>query len=199
MDTAGASTPTHGAGVSTPMRGAGASTPMHNGGVSFWYASTSLPARRAGLPGDREADVCIVGAGFTGLWTAYYLASAQPGLRVAVCEAEIAGFGASGRNGGWLSAEIAFPADAGLRQAMIDSVDDPRGMAPWSLPWVICSSRASALGVAGPPRSRRTIAERSGSVSSPAIWTWRRRQRSSPMLTCSAAATLATSGSSVIS
>ncbi len=46
----------------------------------------------------------IVGAGLTGLWTAYYLAKADPSLRVAVLEQEIAGFGASGRNGGWCSA-----------------------------------------------------------------------------------------------
>ena len=60
------------------------------------------------LPGDRSADVAIVGAGFTGLWTAYYLSQADPGLRIALCEQEIAGFGASGRNGGWCSA--LFPA-----------------------------------------------------------------------------------------
>jgi glycine/D-amino acid oxidase-like deaminating enzyme len=52
--------------------------------------------------------VAIVGAGFTGLWTAYYLAEAEPTLRVAVLEREVAGFGASGRNGGWCSA--LFPA-----------------------------------------------------------------------------------------
>ncbi len=45
-----------------------------------------------------------MGAGFTGLWTAYYLAEAEPSLRIAVLEAETAGFGASGRNGGWCSA-----------------------------------------------------------------------------------------------
>ena len=60
------------------------------------------------LPGDIDVDVAIAGAGFTGLWTAYYLAGARPGLRIAVCEREIAGFGASGRNGGWCSA--LFPA-----------------------------------------------------------------------------------------
>jgi glycine/D-amino acid oxidase-like deaminating enzyme len=47
--------------------------------------------------------VAIVGAGYTGLWTAYYLNRADPGLRLAVIEAEFAGFGASGRNGGWCS------------------------------------------------------------------------------------------------
>ena len=53
-------------------------------------------------------DVAIVGAGYTGLWTAYYLALAEPSLSIAVLEAEVAGFGASGRNGGWCSA--LFPA-----------------------------------------------------------------------------------------
>ena len=58
---------------------------------------------RAALTGDESCDVAIVGAGFTGLWTAYYLASLQPQLRIVVVEREIAGFGASGRNGGWAS------------------------------------------------------------------------------------------------
>ena len=49
-------------------------------------------------------DVAVVGAGFSGLWAAYYLLRASPGLRVAVMEKEVAGFGASGRNGGWCSA-----------------------------------------------------------------------------------------------
>lgn len=72
-----------------------------NGAVSHWFAERPPP--RPGLPGDRDADVCIVGAGYTGLWTAYYLAKADPSLRIAVLEARFAGFGASGRNGGWLS------------------------------------------------------------------------------------------------
>ena len=69
------------------------------------------PAGRCARPplaGDLDVDVAIVGAGFTGLWTAYYLAEADPSLRIVVLEAEIAGFGASGRNGGWCSA--LFPA-----------------------------------------------------------------------------------------
>jgi glycine/D-amino acid oxidase-like deaminating enzyme len=60
------------------------------------------------LPGDLDVDVAVVGGGFTGLWTAYYLAEADPSLRIAVVEAEVSGFGASGRNGGWCSA--LFPA-----------------------------------------------------------------------------------------
>jgi glycine/D-amino acid oxidase-like deaminating enzyme len=62
------------------------------------------------LRGSASADVAIVGAGYTGLWTAYYLLGADPSLRVALVEQEIAGFGASGRNGGWCSA--LFPVSA---------------------------------------------------------------------------------------
>ncbi|MEV0595575.1 NAD(P)/FAD-dependent oxidoreductase [Nonomuraea cavernae] len=95
-----------------------------NGDVSFWYRQIGLPGRRAALPGPREYDVAIVGGGYTGLWTAYYLKKADPGLRVAILEKEFAGFGASGRNGGWLSAEFAGSrerhAKARGRQAMID-------------------------------------------------------------------------------
>ncbi|MEJ3659232.1 FAD-dependent oxidoreductase [Actinomycetes bacterium KLBMP 9759] len=84
---------------------------LTNGGVSFWYEQIGRPDRAPALPGDRTADVCIVGAGLTGLWTAYHLAREQPDLRIVGLEKEFAGFGASGRNGGWLSAEIAGSLD----------------------------------------------------------------------------------------
>jgi glycine/D-amino acid oxidase-like deaminating enzyme len=76
--------------------------------LSFWHDTVgeSLDPR-PGMPGDTDADVAIVGAGFTGLWTAYYLKRQQPDLRVVVIESEIAGFGASGRNGGWCLGEMA--------------------------------------------------------------------------------------------
>jgi glycine/D-amino acid oxidase-like deaminating enzyme len=87
------------------------------------------------LAGDVDVDVAIAGAGYTGLWTAYYLARAEPGVRIAVCEREIAGFGASGRNGGWCSA--LFPASLGklarmagrdaaiaMHRAMQETVDE---------------------------------------------------------------------------
>ncbi|MFV2019809.1 NAD(P)/FAD-dependent oxidoreductase [Micromonospora sp. LOL_023] len=61
-------------------------------------------APRPALDGDRIADVVIIGAGYTGLWTAYYLARADPSLQIVVLEKKIAGYGASGRNGGWCSA-----------------------------------------------------------------------------------------------
>ena len=73
--------------------------------LSLWHETAEDSwAPRPMLPGDRQADVAVVGAGFTGLWTAYYLLRADPTLRVLVLEAETAGFGASGRNGGWCSA-----------------------------------------------------------------------------------------------
>ncbi|WP_282203192.1 NAD(P)/FAD-dependent oxidoreductase [Kitasatospora fiedleri] len=78
-----------------------------NGGVSFWYAATGLPERGAPLDGDTTADVCVVGGGYTGLWTAYYLKQAAPDLEVVLLEAEFCGYGASGRNGGWLYNGIA--------------------------------------------------------------------------------------------
>ncbi|RVU18921.1 FAD-dependent oxidoreductase [Streptomyces antnestii] len=79
--------------------------------ISLWH--DTLPASwdpTPALPGDREFDVAVVGAGYTGLWTAYYLAKRDPGLRICVLEREVAGYGASGRNGGWCSA--IFPTSA---------------------------------------------------------------------------------------
>jgi len=78
-----------------------------NGGISFWYAATGAPVPREPLPGDSDADVVIVGGGYTGLWTAYYLKKAAPFLRITVLEARFCGYGASGRNGGWLYNGIA--------------------------------------------------------------------------------------------
>lgn len=111
---------------------------MDYSSVSFWFDSLvksgidSL-SPRASLAGDHQVDVVIVGAGLTGLWTAYYLQARDPLLRIAVVEKHIAGFGASGRNGGWASA--LFPASTrslarrhgreaavALRRAMVDSV-----------------------------------------------------------------------------
>ncbi|MGH3144942.1 MAG: NAD(P)/FAD-dependent oxidoreductase, partial [Rubrobacter sp.] len=75
---------------------------------SFWLETAEEDLTpRPSLGGPMEADVAILGAGFTGLWTAYYLLRLEPSLRVVVLEAEIAGFGASGRNGAWCNS--AFP------------------------------------------------------------------------------------------
>ncbi len=74
--------------------------------LSVWHADVGAEhlRQRPALDGDTSVDVCVVGAGFTGLWAAYYLLRADPSLQVLVVEAETAGFGASGRNGGWCSA-----------------------------------------------------------------------------------------------
>ncbi len=71
---------------------------------------------RPPLPGDINVDVAIIGGGYTGLWTAYYLTKADPSLRIAIIERDIVGFGASGRNGGWCIGEMAGGYDA-LRRA----------------------------------------------------------------------------------
>jgi glycine/D-amino acid oxidase-like deaminating enzyme len=79
---------------------------------SFWLETAGEElVPRPSLPGPTEADVAILGAGFTGLWTAYYLLKQEPNLRVVVLEAEVAGFGASGRNGAWCNS--AFPVSPG--------------------------------------------------------------------------------------
>ncbi len=78
--------------------------------LSLWW--DGLPGsigRRDPLDGDAEVDVAIVGGGLTGLWTAYYLIEADPTLRIMVLERDVAGFGASGRNGGWCSALFSVP------------------------------------------------------------------------------------------
>jgi glycine/D-amino acid oxidase-like deaminating enzyme len=84
-------------------------TPQGYRALSLWHDTADDDwAARPARPGDLDVDVAVVGAGYTGLWTAYYLKRADPTLRVVVLEREVAGFGASGRNGGWCSA--LFPA-----------------------------------------------------------------------------------------
>ncbi|WP_028814598.1 NAD(P)/FAD-dependent oxidoreductase [Streptomyces flavidovirens] len=105
-----------------------------NGGISYWYANEGIPDPREPLPGDATADVCIVGGGYTGLWTAYYLKKAVPFLNITVLEAKFCGYGASGRNGGWLYNGIAgrdryaklhgHDAAVRLQQAMNDTVTE---------------------------------------------------------------------------
>jgi glycine/D-amino acid oxidase-like deaminating enzyme len=76
---------------------------------SLWAATMPADHQVSGTPlgRDLDVDVAIVGAGYTGLWTALALAQRDPGLRIAVLEREHVGFGASGRNGGWCSALLA--------------------------------------------------------------------------------------------
>lgn len=62
---------------------------------------------RTPLAGDTAVDVAIVGGGYSGLWTAYYLAKLDPSLRIHIIEKHFCGYGASGRNGGWAVGELA--------------------------------------------------------------------------------------------
>jgi hypothetical protein len=60
--------------------------PSRIGDVSFWYADLGgLPQKRPPLDGDTTVDVCIIGAGYTGLWSAWYLKQADPALRIPAC------------------------------------------------------------------------------------------------------------------
>ncbi|HVC40309.1 MAG TPA: FAD-dependent oxidoreductase [Candidatus Dormibacteraeota bacterium] len=74
--------------------------------ASFWLESVGPITPRPRLDRDLEVDVAVVGAGFTGLWTAYELQRRAPALRIALLEAEVAGYGASGRNGSWCIPEL---------------------------------------------------------------------------------------------
>lgn len=106
--------------------------------LSLWHdilgESFSPRASLSGPESQAHWDVVIMGAGYTGLWTALALAKQSPDLRIVVLDKEVAGFGASGRNGGWCSA--LFPTSVGslikqhgldaataLRHAMVDTVD----------------------------------------------------------------------------
>jgi glycine/D-amino acid oxidase-like deaminating enzyme len=114
-----------------PGAGAGVESPV----TSLWTTTAGPTKVRPSLRGDLTVDVAVIGAGYTGLWTAYYVASQAPDLRIAVIDAQTVGFGASGRNGGWCSATLPMSSamiarrhgpDAAkkMREAMIDTVDE---------------------------------------------------------------------------
>src|SRR5437588_12663698 len=66
---------------------------------SWWLRELAAANPQPELKGERRAGVCLVGGGFTGLWTALRLKQLEPALDVALVEADIGGSGASGRNG----------------------------------------------------------------------------------------------------
>jgi glycine/D-amino acid oxidase-like deaminating enzyme len=90
--------------------------------ISLWMDQLDEPLTpRSSLNKDISVDVAIMGAGYTGLWTAYYLKQQNPGLSIAIVEAQTAGFGASGRNGGWLIGEL-----SGQDKLLKDSTEQQR-------------------------------------------------------------------------
>jgi glycine/D-amino acid oxidase-like deaminating enzyme len=115
---------------------------MRTGELGFWWRSLGgPPPLREPLREALEVDVAIVGGGYTGLWTAYYLKRAQPSLRVAILEAQRCGYGASGRNGGWVVGSFSGPARAygrgaggaaggyaALTRALHETVDEVGGV-----------------------------------------------------------------------
>jgi glycine/D-amino acid oxidase-like deaminating enzyme len=104
--------------------------------VSFWLETSGDDlAPRPPLDGSTDADVAILGAGMTGLWTAWYLRRADPSLRIVIVEREVAGFGASGRNGAWCAPDLNITmsrlarlhgedAARRMQQATYDAVDE---------------------------------------------------------------------------
>jgi glycine/D-amino acid oxidase-like deaminating enzyme len=88
-------------------------------GPTPWWLAEALPDPEApALTGDADADIAIVGGGYTGLWTALALKRRDPALRIVVLEADRVGFGPSGRNGGFL--ETYWCALARLRSRLGD-------------------------------------------------------------------------------
>ena len=138
-------------------------------GLSWWLEDPGEElVPRPPLDGSMDVDVAILGAGFTGLWTALELLKREPSLRVAVVEREIAGFGASGRNGGWCSGELNISmrtlaerhgaeAAKAVRRTMHDTVDEV-GSASAAEGIDACFRKGGAISVA------RTTAEL------PAMW-----------------------------
>ena len=141
------------------------SEPYPPSSTSLWADTlASPPPVRTALPGDRDADVVIVGGGFTGLWTAYYLAHTDPALRIVVLEAETVGFGASGRNGGWCSG--LFPVGR-HRLARLAGADAARAMYR-ELQRTVDEVGGSPRMKASTPPSRRAGASRS--PPGPSTW-----------------------------
>ena len=73
---------------------------------SYWLEHAGAPEPSPALQGHVRTDVCIVGGGFTGLWAALHAKADDPEREVDVLEAETVGYGASGRNGGFVSASL---------------------------------------------------------------------------------------------
>ena len=121
---------------------------------SLWHGKQKITYRKSISKND-SFDVAIIGAGFSGLWSAFHLKQFQPNLKIAIFEKEYVGFGASGRNGGWASAE--YPTSSNrlikenglesyknLRAAITKSIDEI-GQIAKSNDWQIDYAKGGAL------------------------------------------------------
>ena len=145
-------------------------------------------APRPALTQDLDVDVGIVGAGFTGLWTAHALALADPALRIAVVEREVAGFGASGRNGGWCSALFAASDAALARQHGRDAMHAMRRAMQETVDEVGATAATRASTATSPRAGRWTSRGARPSASGPSP-RWTRHVRSASARTTCAGST----------
>lgn len=84
--------------------------------IPFWLDDTSRPEPASALTESTKADLCVIGGGFTGLWSALLAKEANPDLDVVLLEATETGNGASGRNGGFVSASLTHSFENGLER-----------------------------------------------------------------------------------
>ena len=121
---------------------------------SLWRGQAPINLRKS-VTSNNALDIAIIGGGFSGLWSAYHLKQIQPSLKIAIFEQNYVGFGASGRNGGWASAE--YPTSntrvikehglrvyQNLRSALTQSIDEI-GQIAQSNKWQIEYAKGGAL------------------------------------------------------
>ncbi len=92
---------------------------------SLWHGKQKITYRKSISKND-SFDVAIIGAGFSGLWSAFHLKQFQPNLKIAIFEKEYVGFGASGRNGGWASAEYPTSSNRLIKENSLESYKNLR-------------------------------------------------------------------------
>jgi glycine/D-amino acid oxidase-like deaminating enzyme len=105
------------------------------------------------LTGELAADVAIVGAGFTGLWTALFLKRLEPGLTVVVLDGELAGYGASGRNAGIAGETIDHSHELAIAHFGLDEARELARLGRANLDEMEASGSATCA--CSPPRRRR--------------------------------------------
>ena len=139
---------------------------MEFGKVSYWHTALGgASQQRASLAGLETCDVCIVGAGYSGLWTAYYLTKADPTLSILIIEKEFVGYGASGRNGGWLTGSFPWGRSVYARDSGRAAVSDMVQALHGSVAEVIRVADAEGIDADIHPTQELTIATNPGQLA----------------------------------